>query len=565
MTLTSPAFDNPAPVKTSSTSGLPPADLRLDNKVMLHPDVCLEPLVLGWSAWPLLLAPASLALFLSKRLLPLLDDFIEDASAHADLAAIPSMYGGHFVCKPESAKQEISTLVADTRRRAAELLGLADAWRDLNHRLQTAAVGQSLNEFYSELPAPLQGLVELVYDLHHRPAVRLFEELVADAYPLKAFQQLFVHRADFRERDFFMCTPRLARPQDLMLDWALDDPRIDQLASLRTHPATLASLQSTLRLNDQQLRQLATMCQPAPEEVPKRTQHNETIAAGAVRVRYFGHACVLVQSAEQSILFDPYFSMKAQGDAHFSVHDLPDRIDWVVFSHTHQDHVSAEMLLQLRSRIGRIAVPAHNQGLIADPSMKLVLQQLGFRDVVELNPFERIELPDGHLMSLPFTGEHCDLDIRSKHAIYLNLHEHRAMFLVDSDGRDVHLYKRLLSRVGRLDAVYLGMECEGAPLNWLYGPVLGAPTKNQHAESRRMCGADCERAWSIVSVLQPREVYVYAMGQEPWMQYVMGLQYAPDSVQLVEAERFVARCHDSGIHASRLFMKAEMNYAPDVQ
>lgn len=535
------------------------SNLPLDVDLLLQNDVCIEPLVLGWSAWPLLLAPASLALFLSKRLLPLLDDFLEDPSAHTDLAGIPSMYGGHFVCKQEADIPAISALAIETRKRAADLLALADAWQATNQRLQTAAVGQSLNDFYTQLPSALQGLVELVYDLHHRPAVRLFEELVTDAYPLKTLTQIYMHRADPTERDFFMCTPRLARPQDLMLNWALDDPRIDKLTSLRTNPATLSTLKDALGLDDQQLSLLASMCQPAPKK-GHEDDHSAALAPGDVRVRYFGHACILVQSAEQSILIDPYFSMKAQKSANFSVHDLPERIDWVVFSHSHQDHLSAEMLLQLRARIGRIAVPRNNAGSIADPSLKLILGQLGFSNVVELSPFDRIELPGGNLMSLPFTGEHCDLDIRTKHALYLTLNDHRAMFLVDSDGRDVHLYKRLLARVGPLDAVYLGMECEGAPLNWLYGPVLGAPTKNQHAESRRLCGADCERAWSIVNVLQPREVYVYAMGQEPWMQSVMGLQYASDSIQLVEAERFVARCQSHGFHASRLFMKAEINY-----
>ncbi len=535
--------------------------LLLDTEVLLQPDVCIEPLVLGWNAFTFLLAPGAFALYLSKRLLPLLDDFIEDPGAHADLAADPSMYGGHFVCKQEADKPLIAALAADMRHRGADLLTFADAWQKLNQRLQTTAQGQSFNDFYPQLPPALHGLVELVYDLHHRPAVRLFEELMADAYPLHALTQLHVHRTAATERDFFMCTPRLPRPQDLMLDWRLDDPRIDRLASLRTRPARLGDLRDALQLDERRLHQFAGLCRPRATSRPGLpTPAGTGVAKGTVRVRYFGHACVLVQSEEQSILFDPCFSMEESAQ-HFSVHDLPEHIDWVVLSHAHQDHFNIEMLLQLRSRIGRIAVPAHNAGMIADPSMKLMLRQAGFLNVMEMQPFDRIEVPGGHFMSLPSTGEHCDLDIRTKHAVYLNLHGHKALFLVDSDGRDVHLYQRLLARVGPLDAVYLGMECVGANLNWEYGPMLGAPIKNQHVESRRLCGADCERAMAIVGVLQPKEVYVYAMGQEPWMQYIMGLQYAADSVQLVEAERFVALCRAKGMRSDRLFMKAEMTYA----
>ena len=67
-------------------------------------------------------------------------------------------------------------------------------------------------------------------------------------------------------------------------------------------------------------------------------------------------------------------------------------------------------------------------------------------------------------------------------------------------------------------------------------PLLTGPISRRNDELRRLSGADCERAWRlIVEELKRRSVYIFAMGQEPWMRYLMGLEYQPDSVQLQQA------------------------------
>ena len=58
--------------------------------------------------------------------------------------------------------------------------------------------------------------------------------------------------------------------------------------------------------------------------------------------------------------------------------------------------------------------------------------------------------------------------------------------------------------------------------------------------------------------LRCRSVYIYAMGQEPWMRYLMGLEYQPDSVQLQQAGNFVSRCTEAGLTVEYLKIAKEM-------
>ena len=186
-----------------------------------------------------------------------------------------------------------------------------------------------------------------------------------------------------------------------------------------------------------------------------------------VRLRYFGHACVLIQTARTSILIDPTVTWDAnERDGRFTFNDLPDVIDFVIISHSHQDHFSPELLVQLRHRVRRIVVPRNNGGNIADPSMKLILQRLGYTNIDVVDAFDSIKFDEGEIISLPFSGEHCDLNIHSKQTIFVSIKGRRFFFLVDSDAIDPGLYKLVTEIVGRPDASFIGMECFGAPLTW---------------------------------------------------------------------------------------------------
>jgi hypothetical protein len=193
--------------------------------------------------------------------------------------------------------------------------------------------------------------------------------------------------------------------------------------------------------------------------------------------------------------------------------------------------------------------------------LKGILQHLGIGNVIQADAFDSIPLPSGgEILTLPFTGEHAGLDIASKQCVAIRLRSRTFLFLVDSDGVESALYRYLAPKLGPIDAMFIGMECHGAPLSWLYGPLFTRPINRRDDDSRRLNASDCERASGIVQQLNCKSVFIYAMGQEPWLRRIMGLSYQPDSVQLTESERFIQRCRGKGMSAQRLIGCAELKF-----
>jgi hypothetical protein len=101
------------------------------------------------------------------------------------------------------------------------------------------------------------------------------------------------------------------------------------------------------------------------------------------------------------------------------------------------------------------------------------------------------------------------------------------------------------------------MECDGAPLTWLYGPLLSNEIEKDHDNSRTLSGSNFEKAWLLARQSQCKQAYVYAMGQEPWLNYIMALKYTKDSIQIIESDKFIETCNNNNIASERLFGKKE--------
>jgi L-ascorbate metabolism protein UlaG (beta-lactamase superfamily) len=259
-------------------------------------------------------------------------------------------------------------------------------------------------------------------------------------------------------------------------------------------------------------------------------------------------------------MIDPLVSYETGGGGlqRYTFADLPDTLDYVLITHNHQDHCMFETLLQLRHKIKNVIVPKNNGGGLADPSLKLILQNIGFPQVREIDEMESIEVEGGSLMGLPFLGEHGDLNVRTKIAHLVNLRGKSILCAADSNNIEPLLYEHVHRLVGDVDVLFLGMECDGGPLSWLYGPLLSRPLARSQDQSRRLNGSDARKGMGIVDCLRPRQVYVYAMGQEPWLTYLTSIQYTEESRPIVESNELVAECRRRGIKSERLYGSKEI-------
>lgn len=517
----------------------------VDLPLYLKPLVKIEPLTCSWYTWPHMLSPANFALNMAYRYLPIMESFVGNPAVHLAANQDPKMFGGPFVALGAEYVPRIRDLIVKTRSDCKAFLELAKQFREFDKRVQQQARGYCLTNTYEAIPTVLKGFVELVYDLNHHPKVKIFEGLLGALRPLAPLQHVLLSPASDAARTFFMSTPRFENESAMDLKWSFDDKRIDTLARTRTTATTMSEL--SLLLGSAVKRQtIAELFTPTPPS----SEGQEYIGEG-VRVRYFGHACILLQTRKLNILFDPMVAWEP-GPGRYTFSDLPERIDFVIFSHSHQDHFCVELLLQLRHRIGRIIVPTNNEGDISDPSMRQMLNNMGFANVLTFEKFEEHRDENVRIVSLPFPGEHCDLDIHSKHSVYLEFGGRKFLFLVDSDAQDPALYRHFSELLGPVDDIFLGMECHGAPLTWLYSPLLSGAVSRKDDESRRLSGCDSADAQSIVEAIKCSRVFIYAMGQEPWLRHVMGLEYTSDSIQLKESEKFLDYCRSRSLSAKHL-------------
>jgi hypothetical protein len=120
------------------------------------------------------------------------------------------------------------------------------------------------------------------------------------------------------------------------------------------------------------------------------------------------------------------------------------------------------------------------------------------------------------------------------------------------------VYEHVHRVLGDVEVLFLGMECDGAPLSWLYGPLLTNRLDRAMDESRRLSGSNCEQGMRMIETFHCNEVYVYAMGQEPWLNYIMSIKYTEQSRPIIESNALVKACQERGIIAERLFGEKEI-------
>ena len=526
------------------------------SKYRLAVSTLIEPLVNSWSAWSYLISPVAASLYLMNYQTKTLRSYLKNPAYHVQASHDPALVGGPFVDIPVDRADEVRDLLAMTEVRQRENIKLARSIKEFHNWLVDEARGQSLEPLYERIPDILRGYVELVYDYYNRPTVRVFERLLYKSkYYDESLQSLRISSfSRDNSRPFFMSTPRLI--DDGQIDWkvAFSAPIIDELFRLDNEPQPLDYIREVIGLPHTANKSLLPFLSEGPASTPDRWREQQA------RIRYFGHACALIEWQNTSVLTDPFIGAvpTAGGIDRFTYQDLPRRIDYVLVTHGHNDHFVIEALLRVRHKTDCLVVPRSYGMLHGDVSLKLMAEQLGFKNVVELEAFEAVSFPGGQIIAIPFLGEHADL-AHGKVGYVVRAGREQIMFGADSNCLDKRVYQEVRNHLGPIQTVFLGTECVGAPLTWVYGTMFLSPQEYNHNQERRLNGADSKSALSILQAVGASRVYNYAMGQEPWLEHIMALALSDDSPQIRESNKLLSEARAKGLEAAeRLFGKAEI-------
>ena len=523
----------------------------------LKPNVVIEPLFDRWYAWSHLISPATAAMNLVGRHLKIMSSYLQAPEVHREAVKHPKLKGGPFMDLPEGKVEDVRALQQNTVTEHKDMMEMAAAFKELNKLLLTKGKGYTLQALYDEIPEMLKGYVELVYDLNNQPSYRIFESLLYNSpYYKPSAQSIALWLTNNDERPFVLSTPKLDDKDVLHLNIPFSSKAIDILSKMKRTPGSVEALKKTLNIVPEDEALFDTFF---TDEVPPQY---ERYTGDKVRMRYFGHACILVETKDISILLDPvisYYGYPHELDRYSDMH-LPDVIDYVLITHNHQDHILFETLLPLRHRIKNLVVPRSTNGALQDPNLRLMFNSIGFNNVVEIEDMMSIKFEDCTITGLPFIGEHCDLNIQTKTCHHVRIGDLSMLFAADSCNVQPKLYEHIQRVVGDLDVIFLGMECDGAPLTWLYGPLLPEDLERAKDQSRRLAGCNFDQGKALVDVFNPKEVYVYAMGAEPWLEYISSIKYTPESHPIVQSNKLISYCRSKDIVSERLYGEKEILY-----
>jgi L-ascorbate metabolism protein UlaG (beta-lactamase superfamily) len=504
-----------------------------------------------------LISPAPAAMNTIARHLTIMDSYLADPSIHAEAVLNPKMKGGPFMDFGGGRVEEVESLKSTILKRQERVIQFAKAAKELDKILLAEAKGFGLETVYEKVPEILKGYVELFYDRNNNPDFRFFESLLYKSeFYNKSAQSIALWITDNDHRPFCLSTPRLDEPDVLHLSIPFDHAGIDEISRMKRTPRALSEIKQILGITEEQSALFETFFTETPPPTYKKYTGDK------IRMRYFGHACILVETKDVSILVDPLISYYGYDTdiEHFSDADLPDSIDYVLITHNHQDHILFETLLPLRHKIKNLIVPRTCSGKLEDPDLKLMFNNIGFKNVFAMNEMETIEFVDTTITGLPFTGEHSDLNILTKACYLVQISGFKLLFLADSRIVESRLYKHIHNQIGDVDVLFLGMECDGAPLTWLYGPLLTKKITRDQDGSRRLAGSDCAKGMALINIFNPKEAYVYAMGMEPWLEFISSIKYTEESNPIIQSNKLVKQCQEKGIIAERLYGEKELLY-----
>jgi L-ascorbate metabolism protein UlaG (beta-lactamase superfamily) len=220
---------------------------------------------------------------------------------------------------------------------------------------------------------------------------------------------------------------------------------------------------------------------PWPEFVENRPDSHLDcgLASDQAAVTFVNHATVLIQLAGYNILTDPIWSERASplswiGPKRVREPGIPfdalPRIDLVVVSHNHYDHMDLETLRKLSKRFTPpILVPLGDKAL---------LESVGINRVVELDWWEKVELtPETQVTFTPtqhFSSRGLFDRNKSLWGSYIIRNREHLIYFGGDAGYSTH-YAEINARFGPVDLAFLPIGAYEP--NWFMGPVHMNPAE----------------------------------------------------------------------------------------
>ena len=527
----------------------------------LKDSVTSEPLINGWYAWANLMSPMTSPFYFKKKLLPLMQSYIKNPEIHMQASKDKSLASGYFVNIAQEHLGQLENLLNSIQENDQHISDYVNTYLKIVPEFikKCSEEGVSLEDEYTNFEnSVLRGLIELVYDEYNRPSVNILEPLFYSSAIKKELQQsVILQDLPELQRPFCLSTPRVVQRNAVKFNLPFNSSLYDELYKLKYTPQDNKFINDLYERFKPFIIDQSTNFTDLFEEVQSTSFNKRVGGDDRLQIKYFGHACVLVTIQNINILFDPLIAYEYYEEfGNYSYQDLPNVIDYVVITHGHQDHLLMEHLLQLRCKITNVIIPKNNAGSILDPSLRLLLEDSGFDNIIELEPMQEINInPHVKITGVPFLGEHGDLAIYSKLAYNIHVDDFNMLLMADSNNLSPSLYYNVKKVLGKIDLLFLGMECEGAPFSFLYEPLMQTLLNRSMKNSRKLNASDSQKAIQLIENFECDEIYIYAMGQEQWTSYITGVNSESDFFQkpLVESNKLIEYCKNKNKFVERLY------------
>ncbi len=528
----------------------------------LKKNIVIEPLIARYRASSYLVSPCTAPRFLRYLIKRLLSSFVKSPRMHELALKNKAMQGGPFVGLEDDHLERAKQLFQYQINNISDLLELADA-QDKLWKLLGDLDGEQLDDYLEYVPPEIKGFVELYYERSGHASYRMIENLLyQSSYYRQDLQEILMYPVYSDEREFALTTPHITSDNRIFLTLPFSSCVVDKLAKSRITPISdLKKLaeECNIKVSDMDLFKL--FFEESKDVSRCKYNHNKM-----EQIRYYGHACVEINSHKTTVMIDPLLSydIPSNNDERLTFHDLPAYLDAIIITHLHLDHFCIETLLQIRHKVGVVIIPATNGGTCIDPSAKCILLALGFKNVVALEALEEYTVGDIVITAFPFQGEHGCLDITSKSTFKINTPQNSFLFMADMRTKNKSLLDKVAKRLGKIDTLFLGMECEGAPVSWVYGCLLDQKIERKHDQERRLNGSDAELAYQIVTTFKPSKVRVYALGREPWLSHIMKVDISDDSIVQSEINKFTQQCEAINVDIKTMYLNYSDYYFGNV-